>query len=1282
MNNKKRSAFTIVELVIVIAVIAILSAVLIPTFGAIIKDANIAADQTAASTLTTELHIYLKGKKVTNEADLMAAIEGAGIADKLVPKSLVYGYHFWFNIGAQMFMVDTAENVKNILPGEQPTTKAPTEGAVAISAELIADNGTTDVFSGVRDVFRNGYILADSADALADAFGDINDIVDGTTYAAFMDALTAKKNDEIYGTIVTQVYDNFKHTTIRNNNGIFFTSEAANGTNVELVLPGTKVLTSDIFVYTAGSGCKANPDGVKAPTPKDNILNVPGSVLVIEKGAIIYGEGNSVKIQTACAGGEQLASILTPGATDATLLDKAGREYVLGVNASGEDVVKTIDGSQEWLIFPKAPFENWEVNFGLTNATQAENKDAWIANRPGEALYLNIESKVEFFIQDPAVAAGPDNKSYAVKAWTSSNHDVMTDDLKLVGPGETQLTATVVNIYGVESTSDPITIRVNAPKSANALVENVRFNMSENENTYYVDWQYSDGETLVPAFFKGADGQGEGIQYYYAYTKGCGELFTIEVVGSSMFVLSDDGKGVNINSNATGETTIKLSVAGRLTTTFVVNVIDNSKSPLQVEYLDKSESAIYKYYIGDNNAVTLGALFSFKYGESNTDLSGAIVTVYDDVYGDGVYLNANHTPDRISATLDGNSDYNGNTYTPWKLTSGWKTQKLDFSDVTSETEVWVKIAPKNDTAIFIKFTLVDGTNVEHDDGEADSAVVTEVKNALVNGNVVLQDGFKMVTGEHIDIGGKILYGNGYVITADKYEAQKTTAGLVDSYQYCNICGKHLSKCIPDGNSKNDDSLPPEQGWHKVKIKDGGCGGKDEYEHQTNVTTKNDPVDAYESDIALIYVGNNGIIDNIYINGPVYPEMQYHANECEADNPDHGAHGNKGYYVSGIKTTGNATIINSYVSGFRQTVQIESAPAEGHYETSGNTTILVIDKAAETTTIKNTTLRGGNYANITIISGNLKVEDVTTVQDFGGMTPTVGTSTKPVTGAGILLEDTTVPSDDVYNAAMSATFQGDLKARLHALIRPLSTQIEITGNFIQHNWIEKENSSLKLPEIEIKTTDKVVEMAYILDTIFNGVRLDFGVKIDAGEMGRFTGLIHQDADLSVEANRISNTYVGEGQEDPNKDKNELLSVAIMFADVQQSDSERIAKGSEVIEMINIIDNRTSGRKFTAPVSLQLTEDLTLAEGFSAADYLTDGADATIAVWTYADGRRWIINTETRSVLGGLKDYNYHYYNTPADQDWTQVYTIQDTDKNYDANVGVRYGSTGVYGDWFN
>ena len=53
-NNKK--GFTIVELVIVIAVIAILSAVLIPTFGSIIDQANKSTAQQYARNKYTELY--------------------------------------------------------------------------------------------------------------------------------------------------------------------------------------------------------------------------------------------------------------------------------------------------------------------------------------------------------------------------------------------------------------------------------------------------------------------------------------------------------------------------------------------------------------------------------------------------------------------------------------------------------------------------------------------------------------------------------------------------------------------------------------------------------------------------------------------------------------------------------------------------------------------------------------------------------------------------------------------------------------------------------------------------------------------------------------------------------------------------------------------------------------------------------------------------------------------------------------------------------------------------
>ena len=153
MKKTRRSAFTIVELVIVIAVIAILSAVLIPTFGSIIKSANVASDQTTAANLTTELHIYLKGNVITSEADLIKALNDPELgfnADKLTPKTSNYGYHYWYDMENQTIIVETSDEIS-----KKPVRRDPNFAN-----------------SSFRDVYGTGYYLIDMS-------GDIADIING-----------------------------------------------------------------------------------------------------------------------------------------------------------------------------------------------------------------------------------------------------------------------------------------------------------------------------------------------------------------------------------------------------------------------------------------------------------------------------------------------------------------------------------------------------------------------------------------------------------------------------------------------------------------------------------------------------------------------------------------------------------------------------------------------------------------------------------------------------------------------------------------------------------------------------------------------------------------------------------------------------------------------------------------------------------------------------------------------------------------------------------------------
>ncbi len=77
--KKLRKAFTITELVIVIAVIAILAAVLIPTFSAVIEKANMSSDQSAVRNMNLALAAAEVDGEVESRSDALAILEDAGM---------------------------------------------------------------------------------------------------------------------------------------------------------------------------------------------------------------------------------------------------------------------------------------------------------------------------------------------------------------------------------------------------------------------------------------------------------------------------------------------------------------------------------------------------------------------------------------------------------------------------------------------------------------------------------------------------------------------------------------------------------------------------------------------------------------------------------------------------------------------------------------------------------------------------------------------------------------------------------------------------------------------------------------------------------------------------------------------------------------------------------------------------------------------------------------------------------------------------------------------------
>lgn len=94
-NNAKRG-FTIVELVIVIAIIAILAAVLIPTFSSLVQSAQMASDTSLITNLNKELAMAeAKDDKNATMSDVIKDLENAGYSLALLTPTAEGCYIAW-----------------------------------------------------------------------------------------------------------------------------------------------------------------------------------------------------------------------------------------------------------------------------------------------------------------------------------------------------------------------------------------------------------------------------------------------------------------------------------------------------------------------------------------------------------------------------------------------------------------------------------------------------------------------------------------------------------------------------------------------------------------------------------------------------------------------------------------------------------------------------------------------------------------------------------------------------------------------------------------------------------------------------------------------------------------------------------------------------------------------------------------------------------------------------------------------------------------------------------
>lgn len=189
MKASKKRGFTIIELVIVIAVIAILAAVLIPTFANIIQKANVANDVALARNMNTILIAdEATNGKSTDMYDVLIALEQGGFKlENLNPRA-----------DGNVFAWDKANNQIVYLDKKNPDKPI-------FQAKEIGDNkGDLYITTRKAEVFADypGYSYYFASDIKGDITLDEGSCLDTGEFALNGDvSVKTNKDVEIQGTI-------------------------------------------------------------------------------------------------------------------------------------------------------------------------------------------------------------------------------------------------------------------------------------------------------------------------------------------------------------------------------------------------------------------------------------------------------------------------------------------------------------------------------------------------------------------------------------------------------------------------------------------------------------------------------------------------------------------------------------------------------------------------------------------------------------------------------------------------------------------------------------------------------------------------------------------------------------------------------------------------------------------------------------------------------------------------------------------------------------------------
>ena len=278
-KNLNKKGFTIVELVIVIAVIAILAAVLIPTFASLIKRANMSADEVAVKNMNTARSAVYPAPTNFNEAKQALADAGYNTAKNILPTSENYVF-VWSEADNKILLVHVTNEGRTVVYPEEyegPLNADANYYDLSLPGAKVTVNGEQTVSGCLVDFSSFGNTLnrpttADLQCSFTFAFAEPEEAVQKSEYADWIaDFVISFDKDVTGGVKLAGQYDSFFEDWI-----IIDSAEALDAFGESALVANTKIpllgLVGIEFTYAKINSmmevfnCGATDDGTNSGT--------------------------------------------------------------------------------------------------------------------------------------------------------------------------------------------------------------------------------------------------------------------------------------------------------------------------------------------------------------------------------------------------------------------------------------------------------------------------------------------------------------------------------------------------------------------------------------------------------------------------------------------------------------------------------------------------------------------------------------------------------------------------------------------------------------------------------------------------------------------------------------------------------------------------------------------------------------------------------------------------------------------------------------------------------